>query len=98
MPRYWVIAPYHAEEPAAWDRVWKFDLENSIISIGFSGLGDVSSLSEEQLIAHGARIWECSPAEAKPACRMVHKFSTPCSQAMMLLPGTAGRKSPPLGP
>jgi restriction system protein len=74
MPRYWVIAPYHATEPDAWDRVWKFDLENGIISIGFGNLGDVSSLTEEALLDHAARIYECSPDEAKSACRMVHKF------------------------
>jgi restriction system protein len=74
MPRYWVIAPYHADEPDAWTKVWKFDLENGIISIGFSNVGDVSSLTEEALIAKATQIWECSPGEAKPACRMLHKF------------------------
>src|SRR5262245_32459377 len=74
MPRYWVIAPYHADEPDAWEKVWKFDLENDIISIGWAALGDVSSLTEEQLLDLAARTYECSPAAAKPACRMMHKF------------------------
>jgi restriction system protein len=74
MPRYWVIAPYHADEPKAWESVWKFDLENGIISIGWSQLGDISSLSEEQLLDHVAKTYDCSPAEAKASCRMVHKF------------------------
>ncbi len=32
MPRYWVIAPYHADRPQLWERVWKYDLDNGIIS------------------------------------------------------------------
>lgn len=74
MPRYWVIAPYHADEPDAWERVWKFDVENGMISIGWAALGDVSSLTEEALLDLVARTYDCSPAEAKPACRMMHKF------------------------
>ncbi|MDQ2920322.1 MAG: hypothetical protein M3R52_01715 [Acidobacteriota bacterium] len=33
MPRYWVMAPYHADKPELWDRVWKYNLEHDIISI-----------------------------------------------------------------
>lgn len=76
MPRYWVIAPYHADERDAWERVWKFDLENGIISIGWAELGDISSFSENALVDHAAKTWECSPAEAKAAqaYRMMTKF------------------------
>jgi len=48
MTRYWVIAPY-ANEEKIFDAVWKFDLENSVISIGWRGLGDFSTLDKEQL-------------------------------------------------
>ena len=36
MPRYWIIAPYHADRPEWWERVWEFDLANNLISIGWS--------------------------------------------------------------
>lgn len=49
MPRYWVIAPYHADKPEIWDRVWSYNLDQNLISIGWRELGDVSSLNEPQL-------------------------------------------------
>jgi restriction system protein len=73
MLRFWVIAPYHADEPDAFDDIWKFDLENGIISIGWTQLGDVASLSEKQLLEHAAKTYDCSPAEAG-SCRQVYKF------------------------
>ncbi|HEY7428853.1 MAG TPA: protein kinase [Gemmataceae bacterium] len=48
---YWVIAPYFAASPEEWQQVWEFDLANNIISIGWEGLGDISSLDEEELRA-----------------------------------------------
>ena len=48
---YWVIAPYSADPPDEWQRVWDFDLPNNVISIGWTELGDISSLSEEKLCA-----------------------------------------------
>src|SRR5438094_4196323 len=49
MPRYWVIAPYHADRPDEWERVWQFDLENNLISIGWAKLGNISDLNEHDL-------------------------------------------------
>src|SRR5437879_13801992 len=49
MPRYWVIAPYHADKPQDWQRVWKYDLDHKLISIGWSELGDVSTFTEAEL-------------------------------------------------
>ena len=49
MPRYWVIAPYHADQPEDWQKVWDFDLQNGIISIGWRELEDVSKLSKQEL-------------------------------------------------
>jgi hypothetical protein len=49
--RYWVIAPYSAEDPETYDRVWEFDLANNLISIGWSALGDIASLDEQKLRA-----------------------------------------------
>ncbi len=49
MQRNWVIAPVESKKPELFDRVWQFDLENGLISIGWSELGDVSQLSREEL-------------------------------------------------
>jgi hypothetical protein len=44
MTRYWVIAPLEAKPPELFDKAWQFDLANNVISIGWSGLGDVSKM------------------------------------------------------
>ncbi len=49
MPRYWAIAPFQADKPELWEKVWKYDLDHGIITIGWNKLGDLSSLSESQL-------------------------------------------------
>jgi restriction system protein len=49
MPRYWVIAPVESKPPELFDKVWQFDLDNNVISIGWSQLGDVSQMSRETL-------------------------------------------------
>jgi len=49
MSRCWVIAPFESKKPEIFDKVWQFDLANSLISIGWSELGDVSTMSREQL-------------------------------------------------
>jgi hypothetical protein len=42
MPRYWVMASIEAHPSEGFDKVWQFDITNGLISLGFSGLGDVS--------------------------------------------------------
>lgn len=49
VPRYWVIAPYEANPPELFNKVWQFDLANNLISIGWAGLGDVSKMSKQEL-------------------------------------------------
>ena len=49
MPRYWVIAPVESKNSELFDNVWKFDLANNLISIGWSELGDISKMSREAL-------------------------------------------------
>jgi TPR repeat protein len=48
---YWVIAPYSADSPDEWQRIWEFDLANSTISIGWEELGDISLLDAQSLRA-----------------------------------------------
>jgi hypothetical protein len=49
MPRYWVIAPVESNNAQRFDNVWKFDDTKSLISIGWSELGDISKMSREAL-------------------------------------------------
>lgn len=51
MSRYWVIAPVESKNSQLFDNVWQFDIENSLISIGWSELGDISKMTKEALSA-----------------------------------------------
>jgi 5-methylcytosine-specific restriction protein B len=75
MPRFWVIAPYHADKPELWERVWKYDLAHSLISIGWNELGDVSSLGASQLSELIDRTYaDAAPAAKKLYYRMLWDF------------------------
>lgn len=50
MTRYWVIAPFGSKDSELFDKVWQFDLENNLISIGWGQIGDVSQMSHEALV------------------------------------------------
>src|ERR1700747_2755264 len=45
---YWIIAPFSSKQKE-FAKVWAFDLQNNIISIGFTELPDISGLSEKAL-------------------------------------------------
>ena len=47
MKPVWAIAPYKNEKP--WEDVWKFDHANNVIAIGWSDLGNVVALDEDQI-------------------------------------------------
>lgn len=51
MARYWVIAPHrYSRKPDVFEKFWKYDLENNVISIGWgSEFGDVSKFSKSTL-------------------------------------------------
>jgi predicted transcriptional regulator len=75
MSRYWVIAPYHADQPELWDRVWKNDLKHDIISIGWYQLGNVSSLTEDQLKERIDRTFPDDPPSVRTLYRrMIRDF------------------------
>src|SRR6266851_3946379 len=61
MTRYWVIAPYEANPPDAFDKVWRFDSANGLISIGWQELGDVSGATRETLAAKVAATYPTKP-------------------------------------
>ena len=46
---YWAIAPCSADPPEEWEQIWKFDLANGVISVGWEDLDDISSLDKQSL-------------------------------------------------
>lgn len=50
MANIWVISPFSHEYPDEWERVWQFDLEHGIVSLGFRRLGDCSQLDVDAII------------------------------------------------
>ena len=68
---YWVIAPYSADPPETWQRVWEFDLANDVISIGWEELGNVAALDEQGL---SAAIDRTSPEASTQGKGMVFKM------------------------
>src|SRR5262245_16623068 len=91
MRRYWVIAPYHADLPEEWARVWRHDLEHGIISIGWRNLGDVSSLDEDRLWRLIRRKYPDHPdGEVTRIANMLHHFyhSVSCGDVVIARQGT----------
>lgn len=65
MPRYWIIAPIESEPRELFEKVWKFDVDNNLISIGWKELGDVSNMSREQLSEAVAATYSKRPPQTK---------------------------------
>ena len=59
MSRYWIIAPY--ENNDTYESVWKYDLANGCISIGWHEIGDPSKLSRDELRAAVAKAFPNKP-------------------------------------
>ena len=49
MARNWVITSYHYDDPEVFKKVWDYDHSNSVISIGWSLMGDLANLSEDEI-------------------------------------------------
>jgi restriction system protein len=65
MTRFWIIAPLAANPPEKFESVWEFDLANNVISIGWSGLGNVLEMSEDELNDSVARKYPDKPPQTK---------------------------------
>lgn len=50
MKRYWVIALYSSKNEEGFEESWSFDLKNGVIAIGWPKIGDVSRLSDTELM------------------------------------------------
>ena len=73
MPRYWIIAPHANDE--LYDAVWRFDLANNCISIGWTTLGDLSAIDREELARRVAATYpENSPRSHSLITEMVWSF------------------------
>jgi hypothetical protein len=51
MKRYWVIAPYSSNNEEGFKESWSFDLKKDVIAISWWKLGDITRLSDSELIA-----------------------------------------------
>jgi predicted Mrr-cat superfamily restriction endonuclease len=65
MTRYWVIAPIDSQPADFFEKVWRFDIENEVISIGWSQFGDVSGMSRSELAEVVAYHYPEKPQQAK---------------------------------
>lgn len=61
VPRYWVMAPMESQPAETFDKVWQFDLDSNLISLGFGEIGDVSSMNREDLAAAVGRRFPGKP-------------------------------------
>lgn len=50
MKRCWVIAPYSSKDEEGFEKSWSYDLKKGVIAIGWSKLGDVTKLSDSELM------------------------------------------------
>jgi restriction system protein len=93
MPRYWIIAPSESEPRELFDKVWNFDLENDLISIGWKELGDVSKMSREQLSEAVASRYPKRPPQTKAlVANMIWAFYHDISPGDFIV-ARRGRKS-----
>src|SRR5262245_10417630 len=46
---YWVISPFHADEPAVFEHAWAYDLSHNVIAIGWHAIGDPSRMSLREI-------------------------------------------------
>lgn len=65
MPRYWIIAPVESKQPDFFDKVWQFDLNNDLISIGWNEVGDVSKMKRDTLSTAVAAAYPDKPNSTK---------------------------------
>lgn len=65
MPRYWLIAPVESKPKELFQKVWQFDLARGLISIGWSDLGDVSKMSNEELAGAVASRYPEKPPQTR---------------------------------
>ncbi|MBU1853955.1 MAG: type I restriction enzyme HsdR N-terminal domain-containing protein [Candidatus Omnitrophica bacterium] len=79
MKRYWVIAPYTAEEAVIFDRVWGYDLRNGTIAVGVGtrigpslyDMKDISELRQKTIEVYG----ELRKGKCRQIWNFIHEIS-----------------------
>ncbi len=88
----WVIAPFDYEWPDEWESVWKYDLDNEVISIGWKHLRDVSRLSQPEILTRYQKTYpDAKPGAAISDSHMLHKFYNDVSEQDLVV-ARRGRK------
>jgi len=65
MSRYWVIAPIDSQPADFFEKVWRFNIKNEVISIGWPQFGDVSRMSRNDLAEMVAYHYPEKPQQTK---------------------------------
>lgn len=65
MNQFWIMAPYAANPLEQFEKVWEYDLTNNVISIGWSGFGNVLEMSEAELNEEVARKYSHKPPQTR---------------------------------
>lgn len=65
MPRYWLMAPVESKPADVFDKVWQFDLEQNVISIGWKLLGDITAMNREELAEAVSNTYPDKPSQTK---------------------------------
>ncbi len=85
MKRFWVIAPFSAEDDL-YEKVWEFDLENGVISIGWHEMGNVSDKNKDQLKELYKQSHQSSyPATITKTANMIWNFYNEVKQGDIIL-------------
>ena len=71
MGRVWVIAPFDFRYRDEWEEIWKYDLDNGVISLGWGRMEDVSSLSLDKILQKFSRTYG---DESTAGAHMLNKF------------------------
>lgn len=61
MTRYWLIAPFSSQNQQMYENVWRHDLENGRISIGWHEVGDITGLNKESVAERVSIIYPGKP-------------------------------------
>ncbi len=65
MPRYWVMAPVESKPADRFVKVWRFDLAQNVIAIGWKEPGDVTAMSRADLAEAVASTYPDKPSQTQ---------------------------------
>ena len=93
MTQIWVIPPFDYEIPDGWQQVWENNLRHGFISVGWSGLRNVSRLSEAEIVERHQKTFPDAKKRGSMAdAKVLYKFWHMLSVGDMVV-ARRGRKS-----